>query len=308
MIKNKNGFTVVEALILVMILGGIGFVGYKVFSKHDDKQAQFNASKQNSVKFAGDLPVVWTYNNQTNKWFVQSGTAPKCKDPLKFDNSPIDISKASAVLLPGQYRGFNYKPHGGFGLVASTKGQTEVKMPMDGRIVGLTRYLESPDKALQYIVTFENDCGIAIKFDHLNTLSPRLQAVAETMPEAKLDDTRSDPNNKPKPELFKAGEVIATVVGHPNIGNYGFDFGITDYRQANEISKNSAWTALHQQFPASEWYGVCWFDMLPDADASVVKEMSLRVVNPNKPNVVSDYCKNIPKKTLDVNSGKPTDG
>jgi hypothetical protein len=211
-------------------------------------------------------------------------------------------------MLPGQYRGFNYKPHGGFGMDNVPGGQIEVKLPMDAKITGLTRYIESPDDALQYLVTFVNDCGIEIKFDHLATLSPRLQAIAETRPEPKKDDTRSDPNFKLKSELFKAGEVVATSVGHPKTKNFGFDFGVLDYRQPNEISRNAQWKALHDTYTSSEWYGVCWFDMLPGSDADTARQLSEKVFDASRPNLISDYCKNIPKTTLDVNDGKPTQG
>lgn len=304
---ESRGFSVFEFVIAIVLLCALVGAGYFVASRQGTDKQDSSASSKQPVK-VNDQAVVWAFDEREQQWYVQSGKAPKCENGAKFEYSPVDFSQVEMILLPGQYRGYNYKPHGGFGLAAATAGQTEVKMPIGGTIIGLTRYIEGPDNALQYLVTFVNDCGLEIKFDHLAVLSPRLQAIAETRPPAKQDDTRSDPNNKPKPELFKAGEVIATTVGHPNIQNFGFDFGITDYRKRNQISENPEWTALHEVYTASEWYGVCWFDKLPGDDAEKAKGLSEKVVNPAKPNVVSDYCKHIKTKTLDVNNGKPTDG
>lgn len=308
MYNNQKGFThPFLILFFLIVLGAISFAGYRVYINN-------NSTKQNLTpqsdanKTADHEPVKWAYNEKSNEWYVQSGKAPSCKNPLKFDYSPVDISQVTSVLLPGQYRGFNYKPHGGFRLDGSQNGQVEVKMPMDAKITGLTRYIESPDMAMQYIVTFDNDCGIALKFDHLHVLSPRLQELAEKQPEAKLDDTRNSPSNAPEAELFRAGEVIATAIGHPKIKNFGFDFGVYDYRQRNEISKNTKWAALHNNYQASEWYGICWFDLLPGSDSARATQLSEVSTNTQKPNqVVSDYCPNARHSTLDINDGKPTE-
>lgn len=303
---GSRGFSVFELLIGLVLLSTLVGVGYFVWTRQNPDTKNADAPQPIKTKESND--VIWAFDEQKQEWYVQSGKAPKCDSSFQFDSSPVDFSTVATVLFPGQYRGYNYKPHGAFRVYDATAGQVDIKMPVDAKITSLTRYLESPDNAMQYLVTFVNDCGIEIKFDHLATLSPRLQAIAETRPAAKLDDTRGDPNNKPTPELFKAGEVIATVIGHPNTKNYGFDFGVSDYREPNTISKNKDWVALHETYIASEWYGVCWFDMLPGEDADTAKKLSETPTNPEKPNLVSDYCKNAPKKTLDVNNGKPTDG
>lgn len=299
-----RGFSVFELLISMVLLCALTGAGYFFYTRQDtDKES----SRTATAIQATDNKVTWAFDEKKQEWYVQSGKAPECEG--SFEYSPVDFIEVEAVLLPGQYRGYNYKPHGGFSVASGTAGQVQVKMPVDGTITGLTRYLEGPNGGvLQYLVTFVNDCGLEIKFDHLATLSPHLQAIAETRPPAKLDDTRSDPNNKPAPELFKAGEVIATVVGNPSVPNYGFDFGVLDYRQQNNISKNKDWAVLHDTYTANEWYGICWLDKLPGEDADIAKELSEKVINLNKQNVVSDYCKHIKTRTLDVNNGKPTDG
>jgi hypothetical protein len=306
---SKAGFSVVEALLIVGVLAVIGLVGYKVFlggTKNQKTQPSGASSQAANAQASGD--VKWAFNSQTNEWFVQSGKAPECKDPFVFDRSPINMALVTNIGMPGSYRGYSYKPHGALRLDASGDGHADIRLPMDAKLVGLTRYYEGDPATLQYLLTFESECGIAFRFDHLYTLAPAFQQIAETTPEPKKDDTRVDPNKQPPPTPFKSGELVATAVGFPATHNFGFDFGVYDYRQPNDISKNAKWAAVHAMYPSQEWYGVCWFGMLPDGDAARAKALSLVVVNPAKPNIASDYCTNAPHTTLDFNDGKPTDG
>lgn len=251
----------------------------------------------------------WVFNDQQQRWSKQGATPPACKDPFVFDRTPVDISQVTSVLLPGAFRGYNYKPHGGFGVAESTQGKVEVTMPTDATLVGLTRYYEGNPPDLQYLLTFETDCGIAFRFDHLYTLSPELQVLAAQTPEPKLNDTRTNPDDNPPRTKFPSGQVIATQVGLPSVHMYGFDFGVYDYRQPNEISKNPQWAALHGEHKSLDWFGVCWYDMLPGTAPAVAKELSLRQTDTRRTvPKVSDYCSHVPYKTLDINGGEPTDG
>lgn len=284
--RKEGGFHLLISLVVLAVVAAIGFVGYMVFTK-DNKS---------------DGEVLWSFNEQSNEWEVSQGTAPACPEPMKFDNSPVDMSHATAVLFPGTYRGKSYKVHGGFGFDSS---QTVV-MPMDGTLTGLVRYYEGNPLELQYKVDFENDCGISFYFDHLHTLSPELQKIAEQTPEPKVDDT-SDVYNGPHIKM-KAGGVVATETGAHKVQRYGIDFGVVDYRQRNEISKNSTWATMHNEYETTEWYGVCWFDMMPDADVEKVKQLSrLQLDTRRVAQHVSDYCDNADYTTLDFNDGKPVD-
>jgi hypothetical protein len=309
---KQSGFHIVELAIVLVILGIIVLIGVKVFGNRDksntDNQSRTSPAPAPPSKQKSNEPVKWEYNEKTNEWFTQTGTAPACKDPFKFDYTPVDLSLLNVVGMPGVYRGFSYKPHGGFRADSSPDGKIDVKMPTDATLVGLTRYYEGTPSSLQYLLTFETDCGIAFRFDHLHTLAPAFQKIADTTPEPKKDDTRSDPNTPFTRTKFRAGELVATAVGFPAARNFGFDFGVYDYRHRNEISKNSKWASIHNQYQAQEWFGVCWLDMLPDADTAKAKGLSLVVINPAKPNIISDYCPNAPHTTLDFNNGQPTDG
>ena len=293
MIKQA-GYHVIGIVILLAVVGVVGAVGFLVFKSDLDNN---KASDE----------VVWAYNDQENKWFTQEGTAPMCKNPFRFDISPVDTSVITGVLFPGSYRGFSYKPHGGFGV--PEPGKIDVKMPMDATLVGLSRYYEGTGPDLQYILTFESDCGIAFRFDHLYTLTPEFQALAEQTPEPKLNDTRASTDDNPPRTKFKSGRLVATQVGLPSMKIYGFDFGVYDYRQPNEISKNQEWAAIHNQYESLDWFGVCWFDMLPGNEPDIVKPLSMAQTDTRKTvPKISDYCSNAPHKTLEFNKGQPTDG
>lgn len=309
---KQKGFAHVELLIIAVVIAVVGFAAYKVTkSNHDQDTSGQNSRPENKDK---NGPLVWSYDEAGLEWYVKSGTAPSCKDPLKFDMSPVDISNVSAVGLPGAYRGFNYKAHGGFRAVESTNGELEVKMPIDAKLRNITRYYEKipgHEYELQYLVTFENDCGIAFRFDHLHTLSPDFQALAEKTPEPKRDDTRSGSDTQSFDVTFRAGDVVATKVGFPSAKNFGFDFGVYDYRTRNVISSNATWAEIHKQFASTEFHGICWTPLLPEDDAIKAEAMAKdrSNYNTNKPfHLSSDYCDFAPYKTLDFNGGQPTDG
>lgn len=299
----QRGFHVIEAVIVTLVVAVIGFAGYKVLG--NDSRAE--QSKNNGTSSDSEA-VTWAYNQEKLEWFAQTGTATECKDPFIFDQSPVDLSKIMVIGMPGSYRGFSYKPHGGLRLTNPDSGKIDIKMPTDATLVGLTRYYEGDPAELQYLLTFETDCGIAFRFDHIYTLTPEFQAIAETTPEPKLNDTRSDPNAPFTRTKFKAGDVVATEVGFPRMKNFGFDFGAYDYRHRNAISKNKEWAAIHNQYQSLDWHGTCWIDQLPGADAAKAKELAFVIINPARPNVISDYCTYAPFNTLDFNNGQPTDG
>lgn len=137
------------------------------------------------------------------------------------------------------------------------------------------------------------------RFDHLLTLSPKFAAYAEQTPAALVDDTRSNFKFNPYPKI-KAGELIATAIGHTN--NVGFDFGVYDLRTPNEISKNSQWAELHKNEAEQTFYGVCWFDLLPTSHRERVSNLQSGDFSSR---AISDYCKNSARTTLQVNGGQP---
>jgi hypothetical protein len=200
-----------------------------------------------------------------------------CPTPLL--QTPVDLSKVTSILYPGQERGGNYKAHGGFGFDNAPDNLVTVKIPLSGKITRVVRYKELGE--IQYLFEFEGNCGVSFRFDHLRKLTPKFEAVVNAFPIK--DDTRTDPVNPPV--AVTVGEVIATEVGFLN--NVSVDFGVYDMRQKNEASKDPAWASAHSQYPADS-YGICWLNSLPQADSSAVKLLPSRDAKNGK---TSDYCK-----------------
>ena len=200
-----------------------------------------------------------------------------CPTPLL--QTPVDLSKVTSILYPGQERGGNYKAHGGFGFDNATDNLVTVKIPLNGKVTRVVRYKELGE--IQYLFEFDGNCGVSFRFDHLRKLTAKFEAIVNAFPIK--EDTRTDPVNPPV--AVTVGEVIATEVGFLN--NVSVDFGVYDMRQKNEASKDPAWASAHSQYPADS-YGICWLNSLPQADSSAVKLLPSRDAKNGK---TSDYCK-----------------
>lgn len=186
---------------------------------------------------------------------LQSLGAPPCPDPLII-KTPVDLSKVTAILYPGQERGGNFKPHGGFRFDHSKSEEIAVKAALDGYITDASRYIEMGEA--QYMFDFQNDCGIRYRFDHLLVLSPKLAKIAENLPKAKENDSKTTHIN----ESIKVtlGEVIATAVGFKDSNNVFVDFGVYDMRKS-------------KPFQSPQENAVCWFDLLPASDSARVRSL-----------------------------------
>lgn len=209
-----------------------------------------------------------------------AGTAtplPSCPTPLL--QTPVDLSKVTSILYPGQERGGDYKAHGGFGFDDAMDNLVRVTIPLSGKITSVVGYRELGE--IQYLFEFEGDCGVSFRFDHLRKLTPKFEAVVNAFPIK--EDTRGDRVSPPVAVIV--GEVIATEVGFLN--NVSVDFGVYDMRQKNEASKDPAWASAHSQYPTHS-YGICWLNSLPQADSAAVKLLPSRDAKNGKK---SDYCK-----------------
>lgn len=185
--------------------------------------------------------------------FSKSQNINSCPDPLVL-HTPVDIEKVTGILYPGQERGGHFKWHGGFRFDNSAFDEIEVRAPMDARISDASRYIEQ-GKA-QYMFDFQTECGLRYRFDHLVTLSPKLEEIANSLPEPKVDDSRTSRVNKDVNVV--AGEVIATAVGYEN--NVFVDLGVYDVRGKNP-------------FANFQEHAVCWLDLLPDSDSVRIKDL-----------------------------------
>lgn len=259
--RNQWGFGALEIimiLVVVTVLGSVGWIFYP--KKSNQPENNQNASNNN----------ITTNNSQKN-----CNTKPVI-------TLPVDISKVEAILYPGQIRGGNYKPHGGFRL-NTPNNQVSVTLPLDAKLIDGSRYLEQGE--VQYMFDFEADCKIHMRFDHLSKLSPELMAEADKLPQPKPDDSRTTNLNG---TMFKLGTLLATEVGFKANHNVTFDFGMYDYNDKNKISSDSQWANDPQHQFENAQYGVCWFDYLSPYDKQKILSLPAGDQINGKTN---DYCK-----------------
>lgn len=267
-------------LVVAVAVAVVGFVGWRVFSNNHQSQSSSTTSSQSGTTKSKNPAETVTWSRTENGWKV-SGTPPACPDPLL--KSPIDISLATNILYPGQLRGGNYKPHGGFRFDDQKDNAVSVTAPLDAELAYASRYIEMGE--VQYLLDFVAPCGYDYRFDHLLVLDPKFQAVIDKLPQAQENVSQTYPVS-PRVAV-KAGDTVATQIGmNKDRLNVFVDFGLYDMRTKNESSKDGAWAAAHPY--ANEQYAVCWFDFLPAADAAAVRALPSADGNSGK---TSDYCK-----------------
>lgn len=295
---DQNGFHVVELVIVVVVLGIIGFVGWRVVGK--DKEADSHATHDTATTAEptkttalteADYKIQWE-NTSEKSWMAMNGTPPKCPEPFMLTRPSPQLDKATALLYPGQERrgtfegmGGNYKPHGGFRFDNSKADDIDVVAPVDGYVYRGTRFLSEGE--IQYSFDLIHPCGMMIRVGHLRELSPTFQKYADAFPPAKELDSRTERvTGFPR---VKAGDVIATSSGYKTTSNNTFfDLGVFDLRKTNEASKNAAFQTKHADTKEHTWHAVCWLDMLPKKDADFVKSLPPGDPTSGK---TSDYCK-----------------
>lgn len=221
---------------------------------------------------------------QTATGWQAVGTPPACADPLNMP-VPANLKLATSILYPGQERGGNYKPHGGFRFNNSKNSDITVTAPLTGNVVQAARYLVNGET--QYMFDVMTDCGIMYRLGHLLTLAPKFASIAATLPAATEGDSRTQSINPPV--AVTAGETVATAVGVTVGGvNTFFDFGVYNYNAKNAVSADAAWAAKHTNDTTLAPYAVCWFDLLLAADEAAVRALPAGDPTSGK---TSDYCK-----------------
>lgn len=272
-------------IIIAVIIGATLLIGGFVFVSINKEQEEQKAATQNEqVATQSDQiaeqqqNVTWEFDG--NAW-KSNGTPPPC--PAQFlITTPVVLNRVESVLYPGQTRGDDYKPHGGFRLKGANA--VEVMMPLDAVLVSGSRYIEQGET--QYLLNFVHPCGIAFRFDHLQSLTLEVQKAVDTLPPAQPDDSRTTKFETPL--RLKEGQNIATAVGFTNPVNVSFDFGMYDYRQQNEVSKNPEYAQLHQNDKEQAFYAVCWLDYLLANDTYTLESLPGADAAAGSK---SDYCK-----------------
>jgi hypothetical protein len=210
----------------------------------------------------------WAFNGTT---WQNNGAATDCQNPLL--QAPLDLSKVTSILYPGQTRGGDYKAHGGFRLDgAGQASQVAVVSAIAGTVVRGAR--DTAHGVLQYGFDIINPCGVMMRIGHLLELSPKFAAIADTLPPATSSSTFTALSGY----TVSAGEPIATAIGLP--GNVFMDFGIYDLR-----SRNPATTSMTGELKP---YGICWLDALPAADKARVRSLPAA---DGVSGTTSDYCR-----------------
>lgn len=265
------------------IVAVVGFAGWRVMNKGPKSTTPEQAksvSLDQEATTSSPTELVW---QQGEGGWRSTSTPPECPaQPMM--KMPADITKVTGILYPGQTRGGNYKPHGGFRFDNSANADIKVTAPIDGFIVRGGSYIAEGE--IQYTFDIMNNCGVMYRVGHFRALPESLQKIADTWPEPKEGDSRTEQVN---PAVYvKQGTTLATSVGIIKNRNTFFDWGVYDYRQQNESSKSTAYQQLHAQDKELSWHAVCWFDWLPNSDAAKVKSLPAGDPASGK---TSDYCK-----------------
>lgn len=272
------------AIVLLVIIGGWAAL-------RPEPQVTTESTDTAATTSPADLPaspsptatsrtaVTWSYNGTT--WNASS-TPPDCPTPLTL-TAPADLSQATAVLYPGQTRGGNYKPHGGFRFDNAASTAIPVYLALDATLVRGSRYIEAGET--QVMLDFVHSCGYWLRYDHLLTLTTDFQQLVDAeLPAAKPDASQT--TNFSSPTTFKAGTQIATDIGFAKTNNYAFDFGVYNLRAANTASTKPAFQQKVGSMTELSNFGVCWLDMFSAGDNALVAALP----GSGTEGTTSDYC------------------
>lgn len=226
--------------------------------------------------------VRWEFDGR--EWMAH-GDPPDCFEPFVL-SSPVDLGQVSGVLYPGQLRGNDYKPHGGFRFDNKSENSVTVRAVMDGYLLKASKYNDRYDTQIQ--IFYVHPCGIMVMHDHLLTLSSRLEEALESISVGENGDSRT--TNIDERVYIEKGEVLATEVGYPyfpgghNDMNVFVDFGLYDLRAKNDVVYDDAFRQNNPNVGEYGAYGLCFIDYLENAD--LVRRLPVG----GSEGKMSDYC------------------
>lgn len=269
--SRQSGFHLWIIFVIIAVIGIIGVLLWVFFG--NPKVAQRLG--------VGSSVVTWEFDGE--HWQPQ-GTPPACEEPLLV-NSPVDVDKVNSVLLPGQVRGTDFKPHGGLATDKEPHNDLEVSTVRDAYLYRGSRYISFGE--VQYMFDFIDPCGVMFRLDHLGTITDEFQQYVDRMPEPQPEDsrtTRFDDN----PWIPK-GTLVATSIGIKADKNSFFDFGVYDLRKRNAASETELYKTDQLRISDKEqsFFSLCWFNNLPEPDKSKVLSYPER---DGARSGKSDYC------------------
>lgn len=271
------GILIVLVIILLLVLASNN---KQSNNTQDSDNTNINESDENtntqSQDTSSEEELVWRLGANG---YEAMGIAPACDDPLEVE-LPVEIENVTSILYPGQPRGGNYKPHGGFRFDNNSSNDVDVTAPMDGYVVTGARYIAEGE--IQYTFDFIHPCGIMYRLGHIRELAPKFQAFAEAFPAA-TEDSRTTSINPPV--WVEYGELIGTKVGIIEAGNVFLDYGVYDLRTRNESAEDATYAATYNGQLALN--AICWLDYLGDSSEDI---KSLPAGDPGS-GKNSDYCK-----------------
>lgn len=211
-----------------------------------------------------------------------------CPQPFTF-TSPVDVGLVSGILYPGQIRGNDYKAHGGFRFDDLNSNNVEVRAIFDGVLVKASKYED--DWGLQYLLFYQNECGLMVMHDHLAEVSPKLQKVFDEISVGKNGDSRTTDLSHQNIKVEK-GEILATKIGYENFPggannkNIFIDFGLYDMSKANGVEYSDEFAAQNPNIDSYGRNALCWLDLLKEPEKSIVNSLKAGGAEGK----VSDYC------------------
>lgn len=214
MVKNQNGFSVVEFLVILVVVGIIGFAGYTVFNRTNSGKAgrqEVSSGDANSTD-----PIIkgkLLSNNQC------SGEGSK-----KLTHAPMDAQDINAIVPHGLMVADHVTPvdHQYYyqkDLMAA-KDTYKVYAPANGTIVGLEHHGDDADREERWRMVISYSCTFFSYYDLLTGLDKAIEAKLPT------DWNSNNPGNVNIP--VKSGQVIGLV------GGQSLDFAVWDTTKSIE--------------------------------------------------------------------------
>ncbi|MBI4154276.1 hypothetical protein HY501_02990 [Candidatus Woesearchaeota archaeon] len=220
-----------------------------------------------------NLIVRWEFRD--GKW-AANGEPPACPTQIVLQ-APVNLGIVASILYPGQERGGDFKPHGGF-RTDGASGPVEVRAPLEGYVWRAARFMD--EAGIHYMFDIQHPCGIMYRLGHLGAVPPKFQAIADALPERGFADSRTTIVD---PVFVELGETIATDTQ----GSTGFDWGVYDLRKENQASQIPSFREAHKEKQDQAFYAVCWLNWLPGDQQEILKSLPGGDGISGK---TSDYC------------------